>query len=171
MCVGAVSSHGSQRPCWGALFIQQTHPCVFQSWGILLQGVTGSHNAPQLNNRAEFGSEDIKQTHCKWHFYLLAFVSPPPHPSLTGICTAISRSPMATANLVNGGTTFSWCHHAMVIGGLWNVDEALIELSGSQWNWYFLRNRFNNTNFRFWHETWPWTIKAVSLFYLERSVF
>lgn len=31
----------------------------------------------------------------------------PQHPSFTGIRSAISRSPMATVGLVNGGTTFS----------------------------------------------------------------
>lgn len=35
-------------------------------------------SAQQPNNGAELGSEDVKQTHCKWHFYLLAFTSPPP---------------------------------------------------------------------------------------------
>lgn len=68
----------------------------------------------------------------------------PQQPSFTGICSAISRGPMATASLVNEGTTFSWCHHAMEVGGLRKVDEALTELSGSQWTWHFHTDRYNS---------------------------
>lgn len=78
-CAAAVSSHGSQRQRRGAPFPRQTCQCP-PEWGVPLQGGTLSspHNARRPNKGTEFGSEDVKQTCSKWHFYLLAVTSPPP---------------------------------------------------------------------------------------------
>lgn len=50
MCATAVSSHDSQRPHRGALFVQQTHKCP-PEWGVLLQWEPPPPpNAQQPNN-------------------------------------------------------------------------------------------------------------------------
>lgn len=99
--------------------------------GPLLQWKPPSTPSPTLGSPiTEFGSEDVKQTRCKWHFYLLVFASPSPsqHPSFTGIRSAISRSPMATAGLVNEGDNFLMMSPRHVIGGLLQRDRTRSEI-------------------------------------------
>lgn len=77
MWAAAVCSHGPQRQHWGVLFIQQTR----QHSPVCVRGVSSCSypsNNQQPNNGADFSSKDAKQTCSKWHFYLLAFTSPPP---------------------------------------------------------------------------------------------
>ncbi|KAM7387220.1 hypothetical protein PAMA_009706 [Pampus argenteus] len=80
--------HGRVTECVGLLSAHMVHrdsvyeACSFSKYTNVLQSGRSCRKEPpdaqEPNNRAEFGSEDVKQTHRKWHFYLLAFTSPPP---------------------------------------------------------------------------------------------
>lgn len=115
MCVSAVGSHGSQRPCRGAPARSANTLMSSKAWRSCTE-LLGAPSAQQLNNWAKFGYEDTKQTHSKWHFYLLAFTSPPPTAFIYWLLQGHFQEPHG--NLVNRRTTFSWCHRAMVIGCL-----------------------------------------------------
>lgn len=132
MCEAAVGSHGSRRPRRGALFALQTCQCP-PEWGV--HGCNGSpppSTPPTLGSPiTEFGSEDVKQTRLQMAllFTCLRVPLPPPqHPSFTGIRSAISRSPMATAGLVNEGDNFLMMSPRHVIGGLLQRDRTRSEI-------------------------------------------
>lgn len=74
----------------------------------------------------------------------------PQRPSFTGIHSAISSSPMATAGLVNRGTTFSWCHRAM-------NDLQPLESWWNSLNWYFLANTKQHKLWIYRYEASLWT--------------
>ena len=76
-CVRLLSAHMAHRGRVGVPCSFSKHADVVQSGGSCCKEIPPL-NAQKPNNRAEFGSEDVRQTHCKWHFYLLAFTSPPP---------------------------------------------------------------------------------------------
>lgn len=74
----------------------------------------------------------------------------PQRPSFTGIHSAISSSPMATAGLVNRGTTFSWCHRAV-------NDLQPLESWWNSLNWYFIANTKQQKFWIYRYEASLWT--------------
>ncbi len=67
---------------------------------------------------------------------------------LLGSTVPFPGAPWQQQALSTGGTTFSWCHHATVIGGLLQRGESPSEVPGSQMNWYF------DFGFEVWHWLW-----------------
>lgn len=130
MCEAAVGSHGSRRPRRGALFALQTRQCP-PEWGV--HGCNGSPppplhtaNARQPNNRVWLRGRQANTLANGTFIYLSSRPPPPPpqHPSFTGIRSAISRSPMATAGLVNERDNFLMMSPCHVIGGLLQRDRT-----------------------------------------------
>lgn len=74
-CARLLSAHMAPRGRVGVSCSFSKYTSVLRSGGSCCKAATGEHGAITW---AEFGSEDVKQTHCKWHFYLLAIASPPP---------------------------------------------------------------------------------------------
>lgn len=136
-CAKLLSAHMAPGGRVGVPCSLCKHASVLQSppeWGV--HGCNGSPPPPSTpptlgSPITEFGSEDVKQTRLQMAllFTCLRVPLPPPqHPSFTGIRSAISRSPMATAGLVNEGDNFLMMSPRHVIGGLLQRDRTRSEI-------------------------------------------
>lgn len=103
-CARPLSAHMAPRGRVGVPCSFSKHANVLRSGGSRCKGAAGSPpDAQQPNNGAMFGSEGVKQTHCKWHFYLLAFVPSPNILHLLGSAVPFPGAPWQRQALSTGG--------------------------------------------------------------------
>ena len=177
-CAKLLSAHMAPGGRVGVPCSLCKHANVLQSGGSTAAMEAPPSTPPTLSSPiTEFGSEDVKQTRCKWHFYLLVFASPSPpqHPSFTGIRSAISRSPMATAGLVNEGDNFLMMSPRHVIGGLLQRDrtrpEIQIVLIFGLRNWDLTFAPTCGSGYVSYNLTISLWIRLVSVFNLQNTRF
>lgn len=116
-----VFSHATQRQCSGALFVQQTHRCPLEKG----DPAARSFGSPLIIS-GPITEETLAQRAPSKHAANGTFICLPSHPlphqpSFTGIHSAFSSSPMATAGLVKKSKTFSWCHDVMWLAICWTL--------------------------------------------------
>ena len=144
--------------------------CVGQGGGGVWGGpypTTTTTNTTMLSSpitERNLAPRDVKQTHCKWHFYLLAFASPPPTALIHWEPRGRVQGPHGNSKpCQHGGQLSHDVITAQSLASLWKTDEAslwVIRVAAE------LMFSVRTPNFGL---TWSWCVTVNSCFDLEGS--